>query len=78
MPNTFAFISAIGIKSENRDIGDKLTAPELELSFLIMTDLDIQGKDLHTLKSDVFGSGKGSLVSCFPLCHLAQHMAGIH
>ena len=42
VPNTFAFITAIGIKSENRDISDKLTAPELELSFLIMTDLDIQ------------------------------------
>ena len=42
VPNTFAFISAIGIKSENRNISDKLTAPELELSFLIMTDLDIQ------------------------------------
>ena len=40
--NTFTSISTIGIKSEHRDIGNKLTVPELELSFLIMTDLDIQ------------------------------------
>ena len=40
--NPFTFISTIGTKSENRDIGNKLTVPELELSFLIMTDLDIQ------------------------------------